>query len=109
MRQPDAKKPIYLAGKITGDPFYFIKFLQAERELEESGFAVFNPARLPQECLPWEAYMRICFAMIDECDAVCFLPDWRESRGAAWEYGYAVAKEKEVILLEKTEAKARAY
>lgn len=98
--QHDAKTPVYLAGKITGDPYYFTKFLIAEQKLENLGYAVFNPARLPQECLPWLSYMRICFAMIDECSAVFFLLDWRESRGATWEYGYAVAKGKTITFFE---------
>ena len=70
MQQSEARKAVYLAGKITGDPCYFTKFLQIEKELEALGYAVFNPARLPQGCLPWISYMRICFAMIDECSAV---------------------------------------
>ncbi len=103
MQQSEARKAVYLAGKITGDPCYFTKFLQIEKELEALGYAVFNPARLPQGCLPWISYMRICFAMIDECSAVFFLPDWRESRGATWEYGYAVAKGKGITILEDDE------
>lgn len=31
--QHDAKTPVYLAGKITGDPYYFTKFLIAEQKL----------------------------------------------------------------------------
>lgn len=101
--QDDVKTAVYLAGKITGDPYFFSKFLDAEQALEAQGYAVLNPARLPQDCLPWMSYMRICFAMIDECSAVFFLPDWSESRGATWEYGYAVAKGKTITILEDDE------
>lgn len=55
------KRTLYLAGKITGDPYYFTKFYNAQKKLEEGGFIVVNPALLPAEGFTWEAYggMRI--------------------------------------------------
>ena len=41
------KRTLYLAGKITGDPYYFTKFYNAQKKLEEGGFIVVNPALLP--------------------------------------------------------------
>ena len=41
------KKTVYLAGKITGDPFYRSKFYEAQKKLEKGGFIVVNPALLP--------------------------------------------------------------
>lgn len=69
------KKTLYLAGKITGDPFYRSKFYEAQKKLEEGGFIVVNPALLPSEGFTWEAYMRMAGAMLNECEAACFLPD----------------------------------
>ena len=60
------KRTLYLAGKITGDPYYFTKFYNAQKKLEEGGFIVVNPALLPAEGFTWEAYMRMSGAM-----AVC--------------------------------------
>ena len=57
------KRTLYLAGKITGDPYYFTKFYNAQKKLEEGGFIVVNPALLPAEGFTWEAYMR--------CPALC--------------------------------------
>lgn len=31
------KETVYLAGKITGDPYYFTKFYNAQKKLEEGG------------------------------------------------------------------------
>lgn len=31
------KRTLYLAGKITGDPYYFTKFYNAQKKLEEGG------------------------------------------------------------------------
>lgn len=76
------KRTLYLAGKITGDPYYFTKFYNAQKKLEEGGFIVVNPALLPAEGFTWEAYMRMSGAMLAECAEVCFLPDWKESKGA---------------------------
>lgn len=42
------KKTVYIAGKITGDPFYRSKFYEAQKKLEEGGFIVVNPALLPR-------------------------------------------------------------
>lgn len=43
------KRTLYLAGKITGDPYYFTKFYNAQKKLEEGGFIVVNPVLLPAE------------------------------------------------------------
>ena len=58
------KRTLYLAGKITGDPYYFTKFYNAQKKLEEGGFIVVNPALLPAEGFTWEAYMRLSGALI---------------------------------------------
>ena len=88
------KRTLYLAGKITGDPYYFTKFYNAQKKLEEGGFIVVNPALLPAEGFTWEAYMRMSGAMLAECAEVCFLPDWKESKGAKYEFGEAIAQNK---------------
>lgn len=76
---------IYLSGKITGDPEYKAKFEAAARELEKQGHTVLNPAALPSSGFEWSAYMRIAAAMLAECEAVYFLTDWQESKGAMQE------------------------
>ena len=90
-------KTVYLAGKITGDTSYYTKFYEAQKALEEAGFIVLSGIRLPRTGFTWEQYMRITAAMLEECEAVCMLPDWKDSRGAAYEYGQAVARDKEVF------------
>lgn len=92
------KRRIYLAGKITGDPEYKLKFQLVENVLLDRGYIVINPAWLPSEGFTWEAYIRMSTAMLDECDAVCFLPDWIDSTGAQYEYGRSVATDKEIIM-----------
>lgn len=78
---------IYIAGKITGDPHYRDKFSAVGELLEKQGHIVLSPAVLP-EGMTQADYMRICFAMIDAADAVCFLPDASKREGALLELQY---------------------
>lgn len=78
---------IYISGKITGDPEYWLKFEHARQVLRGQGHIVLNPADLPEGMSPAD-YMRINFAMIDCADAVVFLQDWANSKGAMLEREY---------------------
>jgi hypothetical protein len=98
MNQTTERKTAFISGKITGDPNYKAKFRRAEEELTDSGYFVMNPAILPEAGFGWEAYMRISEVMLLECEDVFFLPDWKESRGACYEYGLAAARGKGVFL-----------
>ena len=79
---------IYLAGKITGNPEYRKQFAAAKAKLKAKGHIVLNPAELPEGMSP-DAYMRICFAMIDTADWICGVGGWRQSRSARIETSYA--------------------
>ena len=82
------KTKIYIAGKITGDPDYRVKFADMESELSKiPGAVVINPANLPAG-LKSADYARICFAMIDSSDMVVFAPDFEKSPGALLEMQY---------------------
>ena len=88
---------VYIAGKITGDPEYRAKFAHAQEMLKKQGYIVINPAVLPSVGFDWGACMRIASAMLDECDAVYFLPDWMESKGARIEYQRAKRLRKRIL------------
>ncbi len=49
----------------------------------------------------YAAYIRISKAMMDECAQVCFLPDWKDSNGAMYEYGRAAAQGKPFFFFEQ--------
>ena len=91
-------KKIYIAGKITGDSGYKEKFNKTQKGFENAGYKVMNPAILP-EGFPWESYMPICYGMIEACDEIAMLPDWRESKGARLEMVHAIKCDKIIILL----------
>lgn len=94
-------KKIYISGKITGDSGWRKKFRQAEEKLEAGGgWTVLSPLMVLKE-IGYEDYMHIDFAMIDVCDAVFFLRDWRDSPGAAREHSYAQAMRKGLLYEEE--------
>lgn len=79
---------IYIAGRITGNPYYKAEFKETKAVLQEAGHTVLNPAELPEGMKPAD-YMRICFAMLESADVVLFQHGWQESKGAKLEYDYA--------------------
>lgn len=85
----------YIAGKINGLENYKEIFKEAEEKLKEQGHICMNPAILPED-FPYEAYMPICTSMIDQCDAVYMLKNWKDSRGARVEREYALVTNKPV-------------
>lgn len=86
----------YIAGKITGNKKYKEEFAKAEKILISKGHTPMSPAVLPAGFEHHE-YMRVCFSMIDVCEAVYFLKDWRDSLGASMEHEYARIKNKVII------------
>lgn len=90
---------VYIAGKITGDPSYEIKFEHEERRQCGMGNIPLNPAILPGG-MAQEDYLHICFAMIDVADKVVFLPDWVDSPGAKKEMAYCQKKRKKIVRLD---------
>ena len=87
---------IYISGAITGTDNYMERFAKAEKELTEQGYSVVNPAKvnaqLPEDTT-YEEYMKMCFCMLDMCDSICMLKDWKKSCGANRELGYAMAND----------------
>lgn len=82
-------KRVFISGKITGqEESYKEKFEVAKVYLQGRGHTVMNPAILPLG-FEHQDYLEICYKMIDACDAVVFLHDWDDSKGAKMEYDYA--------------------
>lgn len=96
MAKAKEKEIVYIAGKISGDKGYRRKFAHAAAVLEKLGYIVISPAMLPAG-LDYEAYMRIDAAMMEEANTICFLPDWRQSKGACREHIQAQLRGKQLM------------
>lgn len=98
---------LYLAGKVTGDPGYFAKFMEAAHDLRRLGHEVKNPVEINFDKPNWTTCMRRDIAALMECDAICLLDDWTRSPGAkleqmiATEVGIRSIKFKELLAASK--------
>lgn len=84
---------VYVAGKITGLANYKELFNEAVEQLQAEGHTVMNPSVLSSG-FAQDEYMKICYSMIDVCDGVFFLNNWRDSEGAKLEHVYSVSFDK---------------
>lgn len=93
---------VYIASKITGEENYKAKFAAKEKQVQEMGYIVMNPATLPYPGFEHHEYMHICKAMIDVCDMVLLFENWKDSEGAKMEFAYAMEKNKVIWMDEWT-------
>lgn len=93
---------IYISGKITGleKSEYMKKFAKAQLELISCGYSVINPAAvnsmLPEDTT-YEEYMRMSMTMLEMCDGIYMLDNWKDSPGACREHAVAKLKGKKII------------
>lgn len=80
---------VYISSSITSDYNYKEKFIKAQKHLENMGHVVLNPICLPLG-LDWEDYIEIDLKMVERADAIYFLDEWRESKGATIELLHSV-------------------
>ena len=96
---------VFISGKMTGEQNMNRKvFEKAEALLRKRGYVVLSPAWLP-DGMEYDQYIRICNAMINECDAVYMLRGWENSNGARLEYMYANERGKAVWFEEPLDEK----
>lgn len=89
-------KGLYIAGPIAGVKNYRARFEAAELAAKQYGWAVLNPARLPQ-FLPEDRYMPTCLMMLNAADAVLMLDGWEDSAGARLEHDFAAYQGKRIF------------
>lgn len=87
---------IYIAGKINGLKNYREVFKKAEGKLIAEGNVVMNPAVLG-EGFEYKTYMPICLDMLEACEVVYMLSNWKDSKGARLEHDYAKLQGKQII------------
>ena len=97
------RKRIYISGKISGTSKKqcHSKFMDAHHMLSDKGYTVINPMYLDFYDLEYEKYMTIDFILLETCDAIYMLHDWKDSPGAKREKAYAEWLGLEVIYQEE--------
>ncbi len=108
MKLSDIKnKKVYISGKMTGlsPEEIFKNFNSVEQVLVENNNGVMNPAitwhLLSPSKFNADEYLNISYAMMDVCDIVVVLPDWKTSSGAKKELSYANCIELDIYFLDE--------
>lgn len=96
MKNIKAKSKLYIAGKITGDPAALSKFLRYEHFYYKQDYDVQNPMSLCRQRWSWLRCMCKCIYTLAQCQKVCFMPDWTDSRGARIEMATAIILRKQI-------------
>lgn len=94
---------VYISGQITGlaESKAFQLFQQAEDKLIELGYEVINPMKLIHDHKrEWIDYIFEDVKALESCEAVYFLPNWKQSHGAKIEYMFAMRLGKPCLTLE---------
>lgn len=86
---------IYISGPITGRlDTASMRFSYIETQLRQLGYKTINPFAL-SELLPndftHDEYMRVDTILLELCDAVYFMPGWKDSKGCQIEHSLAEA------------------
>lgn len=91
------KMRIYISGKITGLPLLEAEYLfdEAETMIRKKGHDVINPMKTAGTVpgMEWKSYMGIAYAVLHDrsVDAIYMLRNWKKSKGAIMEWGWAKA------------------
>jgi nucleoside 2-deoxyribosyltransferase len=81
---------IYIAGPVTNDPDYMQKFERAAEMLADEGYEPVSPVA-PGLVDGWEYrdYINRGLRMLMDCDGICLLPGYKDSKGTLVEIRYA--------------------
>ena len=82
---------VFISGKISDLDYYvaYGKFSNAERMLQQMGYATVNPMKICKQNWCWLRCMIKCLWAIMFCKKVYQLEDWKDSKGARIEYKWA--------------------
>ena len=98
MKDSEKLSTVYLSGNWDGKNY--MDFFTAKEELTKEEFIVLSRCDLPIY-FSWEEAKNIIIEMITACYSFCLLPGWEQSREAAFEYGFALSKGKQILMMDK--------
>lgn len=81
---------VYIAGPVTGVPYYWVPFRKAAALLKASGYEPVDPTAPGEvEGYEYRDYINRGLRMLEGCDFICLLPGSQNSPGARLEMHYA--------------------
>lgn len=88
----------YISGKITDNPNYEADFERAEMWLKLQGHEVVNPVKIYHSfnCFTYAEFMKVDLVLLEMCEGIYMLENWKDSKGAKTELAVAKALGKEV-------------
>ena len=90
---------VYISGPINGVEGYAENFKTADNYLSGKGYDVINPVAV-SDALPnmeYEQLMTIDLILLAMCESIYMMKGWDKSLGCNREYGYAIARNMNVI------------
>lgn len=92
-------KRIYIAGKISGlsEQEYHNRFKAATDYIGKQGHIPINPVDTSHFGLPYDMQMKLCKILLESCNAIYLLSNWKDSFGAKQEKQWADEKGLEII------------
>lgn len=83
---------IYISGQMAGlgEKEYAAKFNAAEKKLRSEGHEPINPVTVAAYGLDYDKSMEVDKILLESCNAVYMLDNWKESRGARQERNHAM-------------------
>ena len=83
---------VYISGAITGTDDYIERFSEAEKQINAGESTAVNPAgimsSMPKDTTH-DQYMKMSLALLETCESMYVLKNWRNSKGVAIELEYA--------------------
>jgi len=83
---------VYISGPMVGKD-YKNRFAMAEVALEQGGNVVVNPAKIVTPSMTLQEHMEATEDFFEECDAVLFLPGWKDVQKCHVEMARAIQNE----------------
>lgn len=83
---------LYISGPVSGVPDFEKYFNMAKEIIESYGhesLSVLDCSAFKHDSFKWSDCMKFCIEMLEKCDGIVMLPDWRTSVGATIEQAWA--------------------
>lgn len=88
---------VFISGKVSNLPYAYAQERFNRVASLFQGWEVHNPVKLCKPTWSWWRCMAVCLWHLMKCDAVVFMDNWQDSRGARIENRIARFFDKQII------------